>query len=164
KPDCRHVIDINGQFESLEIKPVIGRIGKRGHEDRPDAASMEIVMDGDTNIADMTPPPLVLEDAGGTDDTPVKQGNDPGHPVRRVLHLFAPLLLAGEGEPQCSPSDLRKLHEQHNFLPIARLTGADRQSCEERWRDAVAARRISYRGENSARCPPLLRRTFGSGQ
>src|SRR5215467_9940762 len=70
KPDCRHVIDINGQFESLEIKPVIGRIGKRGHEDRPDAASMEIVMDGDTNIADMTLPPLVLQDAGGTDDAP----------------------------------------------------------------------------------------------
>ena len=30
KPDRRLVIDINGQFEPLQVKPIIGRIGKCG--------------------------------------------------------------------------------------------------------------------------------------
>src|SRR6266851_3723260 len=111
----------------LQIKPIVGDVDERSHQRRADAAPLEIIMDGHADLADMAAPSLVLEDVGRSDDAPVKHCDDSGPFLGRIFHQFPPLLLPSVRQPQRTPPHFGEIHERSNFLPVARLTGANRQ-------------------------------------
>jgi hypothetical protein len=65
EPNGRLIIHIDGQFEPLQIKPIVGNVDERRHQRRAHATPLEIIMHAHTKVADMSAPPFVVLDVVG---------------------------------------------------------------------------------------------------
>jgi hypothetical protein len=132
EPDCRFVVDIDRQFEPLQVEPVVGRFEERCQHCRADAVPAKIVVDRYADVANMAAPPLVLGDGRNSDEPAAESRDDAGHSAGRRFRHFSPLLLAGEWQPQRAPPHGREIHKRSDLLEITGFAGADRQTRDRR--------------------------------